>query len=318
MRRAVGLVLLGLGVFLLVLAPVLKFYAYPKLALIPQDQNSGTVATGTGTYYDPANGAVPDANLIASRNVRGDVPAAVKEGADTAVWNVFVRVERVEDSHLITASTDRVAMDRRSAMAKDCCGSEPTRKGLTYTFPIGTEKKTYPYYDISVDKDFPAKYVGTDTLKGLSVYHFRIDIAPQQIGEPRTVPGSLVGEPDKATTQAVIYYSNIRDIWVEPTSGVIVKGQEKLLQTFRTDGDEDKATLLDSTLTFTDKTQTQQAKTASDSRGQINILNVYGPLLGLLLGIVLVLAGLVILRAATPPTAGRRRASADSGQLQPA
>ena len=317
MRRAIGLVLLGLGVFLLVLAPALKWYAYPELAKIPQDQNSGTVATGVGTYYDPAIGEIKGANLVATRAVRGDVPAAANAGDDTAVWNVFTRIERLEDSHLVTARTDRVAMDRRTAMAKDCCGSAPDRRGVTYTFPIPTEKKSYPYYDTSVADDFPAKFAGTDTIKGLQVYHFVVTIEPLQIGEPRTVPGALVGEPSKPTVTAAVYYSNVRDIWVEPTTGVVIKGTEQLLQTLRTDGVEDKATLVDVTLTFDDKTQTTQADTARDARTQIIQLSRYGPLLLLLVGALLVVGGLLLLRSPSPPV-GRRRAHADSNELQPA
>lgn len=316
MRRAVGLVLVGFGIFLLVLSPVLKWYVYPQLAKIPQDQNGGSVATGVGTYYDPAVGAVKGANLVATRAVRGDVPASIKAGDDTAVWNTFTRIERLEDSHLVNARPDRVAMDRRTAMAKNCCDSAPGRRGLTYTFPIGTDKKTYPYYDVSLGKDFPVKYVGTETLKGLSVYHFKVTIEPQQLGEPRTVPGTLVGDPSKPSVSATVYYASTRDIWVEPTSGVIIKGSDQVLQTLRTDGAEDKATLLSATLVFDDKTQTKQADTASESRTKLNLLSLYGPLLCLLLGGLLLAGGLLLLRSKAPP-AGRRRADANSGQLQP-
>lgn len=317
MRRAVGLVLVGLGIFLLVMAPVLKWYVYPSLAKLPLDQNSGSVAVGVGTYYDPAAGPVKDANLVATRAVRGDVPASVKAGDDTVVWNTFTRIERLEDSHLVNARPDRVAMDRRTAMAKNCCNSLPNRKGVTYTFPIGTEKKTYPYYDISLQKDFPAKYVGTETLKGLSVYHFKVTIEPQQLGEPRTVPGALVGDPSQPSVSATVFYASTRDIWVEPTSGVIVKGSDQILQTLRTDGAADKATLLAATLVFNDKTQTQQADTAGESRTQLNMLSLYGPLLCLLLGVLLLIGGLLMLRSKTPP-AGRRRTKANTGQTQSA
>lgn len=317
MRRAVGLVLLGLGIFLLVLAPVLKWYVYPELAKLPLDQNGGSVAVGVGTYYDPAAGEVKGANLVATRSVRGDVPASVKDGDDTVVWNTFTRIERLEDSHLVNARPDRVAMDRRTAMAKNCCGGLPDRKGLTYTFPIGTEKKTYPYFDISLAKDFPAKYVGTETLKGLSVYHFKVIIDAQQLGEPRTVPGALVGDSSKPSVSATVYYASTRDIWVEPTSGVIIKGSDQILQTLRTDGAADKATLLDATLIFDDKTQTKQADTAGESRTQLNMLGLYGPLLCLLFGVLLLIGGLLMLRSTTPPT-GRRRANANTDRLQPA
>ncbi len=321
MRRVAGYVLLCVGVFLIALAPVLKFYAYPNLAVIPQDQNSGTVATGVGTYYDPAVGLIDNANLVATRAVRGDVAASVKAGDGTVIWNAFTRIERLEDSHLVTARTDRVAFDERTGIAKACCGNTPGRRGVTYTFPIPTEKKTYPYSDTSVGKDFPVKFVDTATLKGLEVYHFVSVIEPVQIGAPREVPGALMGAPDQATVTALVFYANTRDIWVEPTTGVVIKGSEQLQQTLRTpDSDEDKATLLKATLVFNDKTQTSQAATASDGKQKINLLSLYGPLLGLLLGAILAIVGLLMLRS-SPSNAGRRRRSttqdSEPGQLQP-
>ena len=53
MRRIAGPLLFGLGAFLLVAGLLLRFYAYPKLATAPIDQNSVTRLEATGaTLFD--------------------------------------------------------------------------------------------------------------------------------------------------------------------------------------------------------------------------------------------------------------------------
>lgn len=70
-------------------------------------------------------------------------------------------------------------------------------------------------------------------------------------------------------------------------------------------------------LVFDDKTQTRQVDTARDARQKINLLSLYGPLLCLLLGVLLLIGGLLVLRSRTPPE-GSRAANTDTEQLQPA
>ncbi len=48
MRRGLGFLFVGLGVFLIALAPLLRFYAYPALAKAPLDQDSQTVSVAPG------------------------------------------------------------------------------------------------------------------------------------------------------------------------------------------------------------------------------------------------------------------------------
>src|SRR3989442_11787316 len=48
MRRIVSYVLVLLGVFAIALAFLLKLYAYPRLAKVPHDVDSVTVAQGSG------------------------------------------------------------------------------------------------------------------------------------------------------------------------------------------------------------------------------------------------------------------------------
>ena len=159
MRRLWGGVLLGLGVFLIVLAGLFRFFVADRAILTPIDQYTKTVAPGAGTYFDTASLSEKRADLTATRILRGDVAAST---ADVGVWDVSVAVE-TGDTSLVRASLDRVAFDRKTAESVDCCGAgvdgEPVRhEGVTYKFPFDTEQQDYLLWDVNSRKSYPARY----------------------------------------------------------------------------------------------------------------------------------------------------------------
>ena len=300
MRPTSGAILVAAGAFLIVGAVATPLILAPALVKVPLDQSSVTVSEAqNATVLDFSTlSERSGVNLTAHRAVRGDVNDG---NADRAVFNVGVRVIDDADKE-ITVSTDRVALDRRTAEAVACCaedinGAPFKHEGLTYTFPFGTEKKTYQYFDNTARKAYPAKYLGTEKLQGLTVYKFEMTAEPVQISEI-DVPGSLVGSAEPTVT-AGRYYANTRTLWVEPDSGVIVKGQEKQLQTLRDATGTDKVKIIDATLIFNEETQKQQAKAAKDARGQINLLTRTVPIALGVLGLLLVLLGMFIIIRAT-------------------
>jgi hypothetical protein len=90
------------------------------------------------------------------------------------------------------------------------------------------------------------------------------------------------------------YYSNTRRVWVEPDTGVIVKGQEEQLSTLRDDTGSDVLTVTDATLTFSDATVAKQADTAKDSARVLGILKTLGPAVLGILGLILLGVGLAL------------------------
>src|SRR3954471_8203208 len=159
MRRIVGYVLLAVGVFLVVLAPLLRFYALPELRKAPLDELAQTVSEAhNATYLQLSDQSVQTGqDLVATRRVRGDVKAG---SSDTAVWDVFVRIENPGLNTLVTATTDRVAFDRKTSEAVNCCGAavngEPTEhSGIEYKFPFDAKKKTYQYFDTTLKTALP-------------------------------------------------------------------------------------------------------------------------------------------------------------------
>lgn len=311
MRRVVGGVLLALGSFLLVAALLLPTYAEARLVKIPLDQFSETVAEADGaTIVIPPTFEEKDGvKLVATRRVKADTKNSSEK---RVVFDVFVRVEDadrvVTDPKLrvITASRDRVALDRRTSEAVTCCneridGTDVEHKGLTYKFPFGTEKKTYQYFDNTAKAAGPIRYVGSEQLEGQEVYKFEMNVEPVKIGE---LPlGKLIGSTE---TNAPRFYTNTRTIWVEPVSGVIVKGREEQLHTLRNEAGEDKLTLVKADLIWNDATIKKQSDTAKDSKDRIGLVTRVLPLTLGVLGGVLVVFGLVLLVAGR--SAGKRRA----------
>ena len=92
-------------------------------------------------------------------------------------------------------------------------------------------------------------FVQESELEGLTVFEFEQVIEPTKIAE-LDVPGDLIGS-DEASVQVDRFYSNVRHVWVEPLSGVIVRGTENQLSTLR-DGGEDVLTITEVDLAFSD------------------------------------------------------------------
>jgi hypothetical protein len=317
MRRVIGLVLIGLGVAALVAAPLLKWYAAPRLLKAPLDQFSETVSEASDvTYLDIAALEVKTGReFVATRTVRGDVAAG---DADRAVYDVFVKIIDPEkagegEEQLVSANTDRVAFDRSTSEAINCCdenlNGEPTKhEGIEYKFPFGTEKKTYQYFDTSIAAATDMEFVQESELEGLTVYEFEQDIEPTKIAE-LDVPGDLVGR-DEASLTVDRYYSNVRRVWVEPVTGIIVKGAESQLSTLR-DGDEDLLTITEVDLEFNEATVKAQAAVAEENLGSARFVQTTGPLGLGVLGLVLVGAGILLARVPrdeAPRSRGRRAA----------
>jgi hypothetical protein len=306
MRRIAGYLLLFLGVFLLILGVLAKTYMYPKLAKAPLDNYSTTISEAPGaTYLNIGALKVETGKLLRARRVvRGDVNAAKKAGADdTAIYDVFVAIE-TEDGSLVSSTTDRVAFDRKTTVAKNCCGENVNgdttvkHEGIEYKFPFDAKKTSYQYFDISLRKATEMKYEATEKIHGLTVYKYVQRIEPTQIAELE-VPGSLVGKSE-ATVKTGRFYSNVRTAWVEPKTGAIVKGAEDQLSTLRDSAGTDLIKITETHLVFTEKTIEEQSEKAKEARKSLNILGSTALPVGVVLGLILTALGMLLLRGNPP------------------
>jgi hypothetical protein len=308
MKRGVGIVLIGLGVFLVVLAALLRFTVVPAVAkapLSPGEDSGGVVQTDqTGVaavLFDPATLTErKDVPLTATRFTRGDVPASQTSEAladDLAVYESFLRTED-NTGTVVTASTVRVAFNRVTSEVSNCCGANFDGREVEFSginplkFPMFTQPKEYAYFDASLEEAVPISYVATEEIEGLKVYRFEQSIEARQIGTLQ-VPGDLVDHP-MPTFVAPRYYANERTLWVEPTTGAIVKGEERQVQTLRGPDGTDKVTVIDAVVGTSASEVSKGVSTASSLAGLISLLNTTLPLIGLILGVILLAIGIIL------------------------
>jgi hypothetical protein len=294
--RRLGYVLVFVGLFLLFFGLFERFYAYPRLKKAPLDQYSQPVATGTGTYFNRSPDKLREitgAQLKNVRTVRGDVKAGTGE---VAIWDSFNSTVDTADGGVITATQERIALDRVTAQSLSCCGENPRHQGLTLKFPFDTQKRSYEFWDGPANRATPARFTREEEIQGVKVYRFEQRIERLTVGT-QEIPGSLAGDPEAASVPTSIVYSNVKTLWVEPTTGIIVKAQQDANQVLETTGGEQVLTLIDAVLTYDDATVDRNADDAADGASQLRLLGTILPVGALVLGLVLVLAGLALLRA---------------------
>ena len=296
MGRRLGYVLVFVGLFLLFFGLFERFYAYPRLKKAPLDQESAPVAVGTGTYFNRSPDKlreVQGAQLKNVRTVKGDPKAGTE---DVAVWDSFTSTVDLADRGVITATQERIALDRVTGQSVNCCGENPRHQGLTLKFPFDTKKQTYQFWDGPAARALPAVFTREETIQGVKVYRFEQRIEPRTL-RTQEVPGSLAGDPDADSVTTNVVYSNHKTLWVEPATGIIVKAQQDATQVLETPDGEPVLTLLDAVLTYDDATVKANAEDASSGAGQLRLLGAILPVGGILLGLVLTSIGLYLLRA---------------------
>lgn len=312
MRRIVGLGLLGLGVFLIVLAPLARFYVYPQLAVVPVDQNTTSVLVGPDAQvFDISSLEVIDTDLETTAKTVGDIKASNEAPEDVAVW---VNTSSTKDSGgtVRSRSVDRVAFDRTTGMAVNCCGEyyesvegelQPVKhEGLVFKFPFDTEKKTYPWWDTTLLETVPIGYRRTEEIEGITTYVFSHTIEPTQYATAE-VPASVLEVDQDGNVEAERMYSNVRTLWVEPETGVVVKRSEEQYNTLRYDG-EDRLITTAVTTVFDDATVKDYVDEYGPKAMQLNLVRNLLPLGALIVGVLLIIVGIALSRR---PTGARVR-----------
>lgn len=321
--RTVGMGLLALGAFLLAGALIIPVLLAPALVKLPLDEKAVADATGTGVaFFDVgAQKQLQGLNAVARQKVVGH-PETPGAGDDVAVWE-HGTVLKSSDGTVLSASSYQVCLDRTTALAVTCASTSVDGHlgaridGLTMTFPIGTKKTTYPVYDSTVGKAFPARFQGVETKGGVQVYRFDQTV-PETVVETTQVPGTMAGTGTAGNVTAEFVYSNSRSYWVEPTSGIIVTAGQSPKEVVRGPGGATGATLLAGTFTADAKTVADGAKRAKDSRFQITLLRSVLPWSMGGLGVLLIVVGFLLARRAAPAGAHRSVADVRADSTEPA
>jgi hypothetical protein len=302
-RKILVALLVAVGIFGLVLAGLLRFYAPSRAEKTPLNLDIKQVANGPGKILNAATGQLEDFTLNATRRVRTD--SALSDSRVTVVQETLCVVKNIgnppecvdaQDSQhrLVSFTTDRVAADRKTGesvndpkYATNIDGdASATHTGLSYKWPLHAKKITYKFFDPVSRKAADARFIGTDKLKGMKMYKYEAVIDKMDLPIGPNIPGS---------------YADTRTVWVEPVTGVIVQGTE-VQKRWLADG----SPAFDTTLTFNPASVDYQAKQASDGRAKIKQLTVIFPLISLLVGLA-ALAGAFLLYRGTSGNGHRAR-----------
>ncbi|MFF0727459.1 DUF3068 domain-containing protein [Streptomyces sp. NPDC004134] len=302
-----SLILLGLGVFLLVLAPMLAFYVEPRAKLNPVDIDSTTRYEGTGTFYDTENQKERDnQELTIVRRVLGDVAAG---DDDTAVWDAATTIDtpltrEIDDPRrAFQYTTERWVMNRETNAPEHCCdeftGVDGNRFGgdAYLKFPFDVEKRTYRWWDSTAQDTVALKYDGEREIQGYTGLAFTGEIEPVKTGT-RQVPGVMVGLPDKEQVFADEWYANEKiELVADERTGRIIYASIAPKKTLRQPGGgTDEVTLLQSDgIAFTEETQKEQVDLADEDSSRLKLVGETLPVLALVAGFVLAGAGAVLL-----------------------
>jgi hypothetical protein len=310
MRRFTGLALVGLGAFLLVAALLTRGYVAGKLVKFPLNTYVKTTLIGKDvSYFSPMLvRPVSGATMQVTDTVKGDGAAG---NSSTAVWDEFTYLYDRTNHVVFSYTTRRAAFDRRTSELVDCCGaniggnSTIRQTGLSgYVWPIGTQPRTYDVFDTTLLKPMPFRFAGTGTIHGISVYRFVEHVPPTQTGTQQ-VPGSLVGSSQNLVALPE-YYAATNTYWVDPRTGGVLDSNSDSDQYLRDTIDGQNLTLFHGDLVMTPASVSTAVGLDSTGRTELDWFEVIGPLIGAVMGLVLLVTGIVLAwRPGAQPEAAR-------------
>jgi hypothetical protein len=236
MRRRSSLVLLALAVFLTALSPLIRWYAFPRLARIPAGYYQAVVLEAkNATLLDYSTMKAKQVSKVSIvQTLRGNVKEAAKAdratGRHVVVWDGLSYVSG-PDGQMVSEIPERYIFDAHTQepvhfTGESVDGDSVTRTGIEFKWPFLTEKRDYTYFDAQTRTSAAIHYKGTQTFHGLTVYYFEQTIPWTQVVLPKEMPVKGVTPQTVKAMGLQRWYTTKRMFWVEPTTGAPVNGEE--------------------------------------------------------------------------------------------
>lgn len=280
MKRVIGALLIGLGAFVLVAGVLSLAWASNAVKRTPLDVDSVTKLSGTATVGD-YTGPVSATSITLADSAQSTDDIVVFSGSSCLVKDPdgtapdCVEADDPSDA-LISASTEVFATDRKTAEgisdAEVLPPSATPKSGQVNKWPFDTEKKDYAYWDSVTNTEVTATYTGEESIEGLDVYVFNVNVVRQ----PIEITAGLEG-----------FYTSEKTISVDPRTGQIIR-QAELQSRETADGEP----VLDLDFAFTDETVSKNVESTKDSIDSLDLLAKTVPTIAIPLGLVLVAIGL--------------------------
>ncbi|TQJ25680.1 DUF3068 family protein [Micromonospora sp. A202] len=332
MKLRVGAALFGLGVLLLVFAAGLPFYVAPSVTKLPYDLEPTTsVAEAKNAKFlkltrvgESVSIEVLQGDLVSSVEVipqpddtKDRLPKELK--GDAVIWDVYQTVRRADTPDVVSQYSTELALYRISGAAAPWkeqwlneSGAEQTPvgnvnySGQIYKFPFGAGKRDYQVFDRDLKRAVPAKYIGTEKIKGIEAYRFEQRIENEVLNTPEASLKPLLGRFAPGATSGQIVYSNTRTLWIDPVTGSYVNVREQQNKELRPDTGT-ATVLLDADFNYNDDTVSRSVETVKDNRFKIGLISFWGPIAAGVLGLIALVVG-VWLVTRTNDGAARHRA----------
>ncbi|MFF1699068.1 DUF3068 domain-containing protein [Streptomyces sp. NPDC058257] len=236
MRRKASLILLAFAVFFTAMSPLMRWYAFPRLAKIPPGQYQEAVLEAKSpTLIDYGSMRAKKIDKVTIvQTLKGNVEASekIEKGADrdVVVWDALSYVQD-GDGKMVSKVPERYIFDAHSqepvhATGEMVDGDPVKREGIEFKWPFLTEKRDYEYFDAQARVTKPIHYKGTQTFRGVEVYYFEQTIPWTKVPFPRTMPVKGITPESLAKTGTTRWYTTVRKFWVDPTTGAPVYGEE--------------------------------------------------------------------------------------------
>lgn len=300
MRGITGLILAGLGAFLILVAVLLPTWVVPQVKKFPLNEyQSATLQAANASYFSAKTlSNQTGVTMQATYTIKGDASAG---SSATAVWDEFSWVEDVTHHQPVQSQSRRFAFDRRTAQLVNCCGANvngdksAVQTGVVgFVWPFNTQKQTYQVYDTTLKKDMPFVYSGTANVRGIQTYMFVESYGPTQTGTSPFL-GNLVGSSSALVTLPE-YNALHLTYWVDPETGALVNVSEHQTTTLRNPANGISVTVFDADLSVTPASLTTIVGLDNKGRNQLTLLKTTLPIVLGAVGVVLLIAGIFLAR----------------------
>ncbi|MFJ2826057.1 DUF3068 domain-containing protein [Streptomyces sp. NPDC087263] len=297
MRRKVSLILLAFAVFFAALSPLLRWYAFPRLAKVPANQYQDMVLEAKDAtlldYGTMTAKKVPKVTIV--QTLKGNVEASEKiektAGRDVVVWDSLSYVQG-PDGEMVSKLPERYIFDAHTqepvhATGESVDGEPVTREGIEFKWPFMTDKRDYEYFDAQTRTSAPIHYEGTRDFRGVNVYYFEQTIPWTKVAFPNVLPIEGVTPESLAETGTTRWYTTVRKFWVEPVTGAPVYGEEIHQEELRGGtllGDRDKVTAFSGHVKMREDYTRYTVDLVKSNRTLVLLMTVYLPWGFLILG----------------------------------
>jgi len=286
MRRFVGPGLCFVGAFLVAIGLLAQFYVGKALLRTPLDVDEIIHVDGTAQVPN-AKGKIKETPVLAWSvyhvdTTLSDSKVASFQNSQCLVKDIgnptgCVPSDDPQD-RLLSATTDDYATDRRTAESVNDpkylpAGAIP-HSGVINKWPFLAEKKTYTYWDDSLQRGVQATYAGTDKLDGHEVYVYDVQVPKTRMDVAEGVKG---------------YYTDDKQLYVDRLTGSVVDQVEHQVRT-----DLEGNPVIDLHIKFTDAQVQKLIDEARTDDGQLTLIREIVPIVGYVVGIPLFLIGLFL------------------------